>query len=399
MASGREENGESRRGGAPRGRISVEGEGRQRPFMRGIMIHSLMARGVDFESAYRTANRVRERFQDRSVVDKTELADAIRALLGKEVDESRPPFVPEMVVTGHGKGTPFSKGTLSQSLLAAAIEPNDAFDVARAIETELVQRGSLEITRRDLRHLAYEKLVDRLGKDVARRYLVWRKYEDPERPVIILLGGAAGVGKTTLALEVAHRLGIGRVVSTDSIRQIMRIMLSPELAPEIHGSSYDAHQGMRPDLLGDDPVIAGLRAQSATVSVGIRASLDRAISENASMVMDGVALVPGMLDLERYRERADMIFLVVALVDDEAFCDRFEARAKGSKRGTHRYVDNLDGILRIQEHFLEAADRYDIPIVDNVSFEKSVLLIIRHIAETLRKSGFFRSSEMLQGSR
>jgi 2-phosphoglycerate kinase len=366
--------------------------------MRGIMIHSLMSRGVDFEAAYRTANRVRARFLDRNVVDKTELADAIRELLGKEIDDSRFPFVPEITVIGHGKGTPFSKGTLSQSLLAAAIEPNDAFDVARAIETELVQRGSLQIARPDLRHLAYEKLVDQLGKDVARRYLVWRKYENPERPVIILLGGAAGVGKTTLALEVAHRLGIGRVVSTDSIRQIMRIMLSPELAPEIHGSSYDAHQGMRPDLLGNDPVIAGLRAQSATVSVGIRASLDRAISENASMVMDGVALVPGMLDLEPYRERADVIFLAVALVEDEAFSDRFAARAKGSNRGTHRYLDNLDAILRIQEHFLETADRYDVPIVDNVSFEKSVLLIIRHIAETLRKSGFFRSSEMLQGS-
>ena len=50
----------------------------------------------------------------------------------------------------------------------------------------------------------------------------------------MLIRGQSKTGKTTLALEVAHRLGIGRVVSTDSIRQIMRIMLSPELAPEIH---------------------------------------------------------------------------------------------------------------------------------------------------------------------
>jgi len=366
--------------------------------MRGIMIHSLMARGVDFEEAYRTANLVRSRFLDREVVETSELYQAIREILGSDVDDSWHPFLPEIIVTGGGKGTPFSKGTLSQSLLAAAIEPNDAFDVARSIETELVQRGRLQIDRHDLRRLAYEKLTDQLGKDVARRYLVWRKYEDPERPVIILLGGAAGVGKTSLALEVAHRLGIARVVSTDSIRQIMRIMLSPEFAPEIHGSSYDAHLGMRPDLLGDDPVIAGLRAQSATVSVGIRASLDRAIEENASMVMDGVALVPGMLDLDAYRDRAEVIVLVVALVDEGAFSDRFAQRAKGSKRGPHRYLDNLDAILRIQEHYLETADRYDLPIVDNVSFEKSVRLIIRHIAETLRKSKLFRPSELLKGA-
>ena len=87
----------------------------------------------------------------------------------------------------------------------------------------------------------------------------------------MLLGGAAGVGKTSLALEVAHRLGIGRVCSTDSVRQIMRIMLSRELVPAIHGSSYDAWRLLPPDSLGDDPVIEGFRAQAATVSVGVRA--------------------------------------------------------------------------------------------------------------------------------
>jgi 2-phosphoglycerate kinase len=354
-----------------------------------------MTRGVDFEEAYRTADQVRDRFLGRSVVQQSELTEAIRDILGHAPDELRPPFPPDMTVTGHGKGTPFSKGILSQSLLAAAIDPNDAFDVARAIEGDLVLSGKREIHRRELRRLAYEKLGEQLGPQVAERYLVWRKYEDPERPVLILLGGAAGVGKTSLALEVAHRLGIGRVVSTDSIRQIMRIMLSADLAPEIHRSSYDAYLGMRPDLLGDDPVIAGLRAQSATVSVGIRASLDRAIAENASMVIDGVALVPGMLDLEAYRDSADVIFLVVALIDEGAFSERFAARAKGSRRDTHHYLDNLDGILRIQEHFLEYADRYDVPIVDNASFERSVLLIIRHVAETLRKRGGFQPSELL----
>ena len=45
-----------------------------------------------------------------------------------------------ITITGRGRGLPFSKGILSQSLLAAAIEPNDAFDVARDIERDLVRR-------------------------------------------------------------------------------------------------------------------------------------------------------------------------------------------------------------------------------------------------------------------
>ena len=319
-------------------------------------------------------------------------------LLGPQSDPVEPalPVADEITVTGRGSGSPFSKGILSQSLFAAAIEPNDAFDVARDIERDLVNRGAREVDRRELRELAYEALDRRMGGEAARRYLVWRKYQDPDRPVIILLGGAAGVGKTSLALEVAHRLGIGRVLSTDSIRQIMRLMLSPALSPAIHGSSYDAHKLLSADDRGVDPVIGGFREQAATVSVGIRASLERAVNENASLVMDGVSIVPGLIDLEPFSEIADVIFLVVGTLDEETFSNRFAARAAEAKgRPPHRYLENLDSIVQIQDHFLELAERFEVPIVDNISFDRSVLLIIRHVTDTLSQRHGFDPEEIL----
>jgi 2-phosphoglycerate kinase len=283
--------------------------------MRGIVIHSLMAHGIAFEDAYRIADEVRARFGDRAVVQKSEIAKALRELLGEE------PF------QEGGEPEPFSKGHLSQSLLAAALDPHDAFDVAREIERELVLRGIREIERRQLRRIAFEALTRQASAQAAERYLVWRKYQDPERPVIILLGGAAGVGKTSLALEVAHRLGIGRMLSTDSIRQIMRIMLSQDLIPTIHASSYDAHKLLPPEAQGEDPVIEGFLSQASTVSVGVRASMDRAISENASLVVDGVSIVPGLIDLDAYAGLADVIFLMISTLDEDAFESRFVARA------------------------------------------------------------------------
>ena len=379
-------------------RILVEDTSNRRPFMRGIMVHSLMARGITFEEAYRTANRVRERFRGRSVVPKEELSKAVLEILGPPADRVAPalPAADEITITGRGRGLPFSKGILSQSLLAAAIEPNDAFDVARDIERDLVKRGAREVDRRDLRGLAYEALSRRMSGEAARRYLVWRKYQDPDRPVIILLGGTAGVGKTSLALEVAHRLGIGRVLSTDSIRQIMRLMLSPALAPAIHGSSYDAHKLLPAEWKGVDPVIGGFREQAATVSVGIRASLERAVNENASLVVDGVSIVPGLIDLESFSEIADVIFLVVGTLDDDAFRNRFAARAAEAKdRPPHRYLENIDSILQIQDHFLELAERFEVPIVDNIVFDRSVLLIIRHVTDTLSQRHSFDPKEIL----
>jgi 2-phosphoglycerate kinase len=124
--------------------------------------------------------------------------------------------------------------------------------------------------------------------------------------------------------------------------------------------------------------------------------MDRAVAENASTVIDGVAIVPGMIELDAYRDLADVIFLVVATLDIDAYAGRFASRAKGqSHRAAHRYLQNLDGIVRVQDYLLEAAERHAIPIVDNESFERAVVQIIRHVAETLRERRGLSIDEML----
>lgn len=380
-----------------RDRIFIEHESGPRPFMRGILVHSLMARGLSFEDAYGAADATRERLRGRDVVPREVLARIVDEVLAERhlLEDTRPrPVGPAIRITTPSGSAPFSKGFLSQSLLAAAIEPNDAFDVAREIESTLVLRGLEEIDRRELRRLAYQTLERRFGTRTAERYLVWRLFQEPDRPVILLLGGTAGAGKTTLALEVARRLGIHSVMSTDAIRQIMRLMLSPELVPAIHASSYDAHRVVR-TTPGEDPVIEGFLAQASIVSVGVRAMLDRAVAENTSMILDGVSIVPGLLDLAKYRDTAHVIFLVVATLDVAAFRERFVQRARESRRAPHRYLEHMDEILRIQDHFLELAERYDIPIVDNESADASVLSILKHVCETLRNVEGFDAAELL----
>ena len=358
--------------------------------MRGIMVHSLMARGVDFETALETADAIRARVRDRGHVERVELAQMVEELLGKEAFADHQPPLPALpgriLVTSKGRtALPFSKGTLSQSLLAAAIDPNDAFTVAEQIQDSLLLAGVQSIERREIREKAFQALFDRFGQQTAERYLVWRRHQEPEKPIILLLGGTTGSGKTTLGLEVAQRLGISRVGSTDSIRQILRITLTRELVPALHASSFEAGVNSV-QVAGDSSVLAGFHAQASVVSVGVRAMIDRAIDENTSLIIDGVSLVPGLIDWDAYKDRAHIIFLVVARLDEEAFRSHFISREERQKRrGAQRYVQNLDAILEIQEEFLELADRFDVPIVDNVTLEGSVLLIIRHLIAQLRR--------------
>jgi 2-phosphoglycerate kinase len=397
-----ENQGGSGQGGKPArdsGKVVVEDAGGPRPFMRGILIHSLLSRGISFDDAYAVSSRVRGRLRGRTVT-REELGRAVAEDLrgaGLVAELPARPLSPDIAVVHGGEHTPFSKGILSQSLLAAALEPSEAWDVARRIEQRLARDGLNRVERRELRRLVYETLASTVGQRTAHRYLVWRHFQNPERPALILLGGATGVGKTSLALEVAHRLGIGRVMSTDSIRQVMRLMLSPALAPTIHSSSYEAWKapGFEPTP-GADPVVEAFAAQASVVSVGVRAMLDRAVDESLSVVLDGVSLLPGRLNLDAYANRAHVVFLIVATFDADAFRSRFTRRAEGQKaRAPHHYLENLEAILRIQDYILDLAEAHGVPIVENVSFDETVLSIVRQVTETLGKVEGFDVATLL----
>ena len=386
-------------GGGERERIwVVDGESR-RPFMRGILVHWLTARGLGFDEALERTNKVQDRLRGRETVPLEALTGIVQEVAGSELappGSTAESLLPTISVQEGTGSSPFSKGRLSQSLLAAAIGPDDAFEVAHTIELELRRQGLHTVRRADLRRRSHQALLQHFDAKTAERYLVWRKYQEPEKPVLILLGGTTGAGKTSVALEVALRLGIGRVLSSDSIRQIMRMMLAPDLMPAIHGSSFDAHTRVDAAAASANPVVEGFIAQSSVVGLGVRAMLDRAIEENTSLVLDGVALVPGLIDLEAYADVAHVMFMVMVRLDEEAFRQHFSSRAKHGRRGDPgRYVQNLDAILQIQEHFLELAERFEVPIIDNASIEESVRHVIRHVVEGLRQEESVDVSKLL----
>src|ERR671915_949362 len=152
-----------------------------------------------------------------------------------------------------------------------------------------------------------------VSPEVLVRLDVLRKLE---LPLIVLVGGATGTGKSTVATEVAHRLGITRVTSTDVIRQTMRAFFSREFMPSIHYSSFEAGAAVRvPEDETADPTLLGFLEQTRNVLVGVKAVIARAIEEGYSLALEGVHLVPGALPAAL--EGAVVCQYLLAIEDDE----------------------------------------------------------------------------------
>jgi 2-phosphoglycerate kinase len=359
--------------------------------MLGILVHSLTESGLPFEDAYKIAKKVWSRVRDRGVVSKSELRELVLELGGSGVipDEAAlvtPALGGPLQVLGPSGRWPFNQGRLQQSFLAAGLAPRAAFELVSEIEQQLRMDGKSVVTRDAIRTRAHDLLVARFGGATGDRYRAWRHYQNEDtRPVIVLLGGTSGVGKSSLALEIARRLSIGRVLSTDSIRDVMRVVLSDDLVPTLHVSSFEAHTRVSRALSQDsDPVVDGFLEQTQTVLVGVRAVIERALVEGTSLVLDGVSLVPGLLDLEEWRSRAHVFFLLAAYFDQESLHGHLMARAEDpGTRNYERYVRNFEKIFRIQEDLLERAEASEVPIIDVQDLESAVAEVVQRIVGAL----------------
>src|SRR5215210_7360244 len=167
---------------------------------------------------------------------------------------------------------------MAQAISATGLSPGRSFELARVIEERL---DGGEIRTPDLHALAEEVLRTEQDETTARRYASWRRLDRLERPLVVLLGGTTGVGKSTLATMLAARLGVSRVIATDVVRQVLRAFFTVEAMPTVHRSAFEAGG------------VAGYREQAELVGTAIAAIVERAAAEAQPMVVEGVHVVPG----------------------------------------------------------------------------------------------------------
>ncbi|MBQ6813355.1 MAG: 2-phosphoglycerate kinase [Methanobrevibacter sp.] len=286
-------------------------------------------------------------------------------------------------VSGKEYTSRFSKGILSRSLIRAEMSPDQAYEIASRIEEDLIKKNITEITTGEIAEIVVN-LLENEDPSVAERYLNWRKVRQAKDPLIILIGGASGVGTSSMAFEISNRLGIKTMISTDMIREVMRKIVSEDLSPVIHESSFSAYKSMRvappPEF---DYVLAGFKDQVGTVTVGVEAVIERALTEGISIVIEGVHLVPGFIN-PKLMEKDNVVMFTLTLSDENMHKNRFYSRSRDiwNNRPVERYLENFDAIRKTNNYLCDQAMKEGVPVIDNIDVVTTVDFIIETLTKT-----------------
>lgn len=278
----------------------------------------------------------------------------------------------EITVVKGDRQTPFSRGILAQTLTQAGARMEIAHRIASEIRSELLAEERFVVEEEEVLARVREKLV-RSDVVVVDRLDKWRVLRESSEPVVVLIGGATGVGTSTLAADVARRLNIQSVVGTDSIREVLRRAISPDLLPVLHKSSYEiTAEDLRVPVEEEETALFGFRAQAAQVAVGVEALVDRGLKEGTNLVIEGVHLVPEII-LGRYLDHPNVCTMVVYLADAHQHRSRFYIRALGTamRRPAEEYIRYFEQIRQIHDYIVQSAKRTGVQAVENLSIENT----------------------------
>ena len=202
------------------------------------------------------------------------------------------------------------------------------------------------------------------------------------KPYVILIGSASGIGKSTIASEISKKLNIKYLIETDFIREIVRGIIGSDYAPALHKSSYNAYTALRDasNYENDTKLIeAGFEEHASFVLPAVEKVIRRSIKDKDSIVIEGVHLIPGLIDTKQFENDANVYFFILT-ADREAHQERFISRAIAIKRGGAQ-LDYFKENRIINDDLIRKANSLSIPVINNKSMDSTLKKMLQVINE------------------
>ncbi|KAJ0967326.1 hypothetical protein J5N97_024243 [Dioscorea zingiberensis] len=304
-------------------------------------------------------------------------------------------------------------------------------DKSTKIPFELYKRlTTIVVTRETFLNVVCEVLsgYKYVGPNQRADLMLACRIRERKESVTVLLCGTSGCGKSTLSSLLGSRLGVTTVISTDSIRHMMRSFVDEKQNPLLWASTYHAGEcldmmavaeakakrkakklagfsqsvskeessdgtnksadvGPGTELISSKQMaIEGFKAQSEMVID----SLDRLITaweeRKESVVVEGVHLslnfVMGLM-----KKHPSIIPFMIYITNEDKHMERFAVRAKYMTLdpARNKYVKYIRNIRTIQEYLCHRADKHLVPKINNTNVDRSVAAIQATVFSCLRR--------------
>jgi 2-phosphoglycerate kinase len=160
---------------------------------------------------------------------------------------------------------------------------------------------------------------------------------------IVLIGGTAGTGKSTLARELAWEMRFDHRLGTGFLREVAKTYHSQETAPDLYSFTFRA----------ENP-INHLIAQARLLAPAIQRCIARARNEGTSLVIEGNHLIPDL-----YRDAAVDLYIVLAAPP----APEHQARLHGQSHSKRRLTESdFANVRRIDDYLRAEAAKYGVPL-------------------------------------
>lgn len=172
---------------------------------------------------------------------------------------------------------------------------------------------------------------------------------------LLVITGASGVGKSTLALEL-RPLEFDKVVATDIIRETLRTQISHNQVPALHRSSFQP---------GESNAIEDWKNTTTPLNSAIEAIVQREMKRGGDLLMEGVHFVPNFAIIDEWRASGgEACGVVLAVEDVEEHVRMIAGRRKHNGRSVRHYLDHIDRIREIQFEMVRLAENSGWVVID-----------------------------------
>ncbi|BDZ69264.1 hypothetical protein GCM10025860_27120 [Methanobacterium ferruginis] len=178
----------------------------------------------------------------------------------------------------------------------------------------------------------------------------------------------------------------------------MRGIIGPDYAPALHKSSFDAYVTLKDKHRYDGNtsalISAGFEEHASFVIPAIEKVIKRAVDDYDDLVIEGVHLVPGFLDIDKFKKDASIHFFVLT-ADEEVHKERFVKRAMKIKRGG-KHLEYFKENRIINNYLVKQALENRVPVINNIDISDTKKRMLTLIKEICKEMIFRHSVDQLE---